>query len=123
MNLVDSCGWMEYFCGTKRANLYAPAIEDLDNLIVPSVCIYEVFKKILIEVGKQEALQAAATMRSARVLPFDETIALSAALISQQFKTPMADSIIIASAKTVDALIWTQDSHFENIPGVKYFPK
>ena len=122
MNLVDSCGWMEYFCNTRRARYFASAIEDLDSLVVPSVCIYEVFRKILTDVGEQEALQAAATMRSGRVLSFDDSIAISAALISRQYKIPMADSIIVASARTADATIWTQDIHFEKLPGVKFFP-
>jgi predicted nucleic acid-binding protein len=123
MNLVDSCGWLEYFCGTDRANLFAAALEDTANLVVPTVCIYEVCKKILHEMNEQAALQAVASMRQAQLIPFDDSLAISAALLSRRYKIPMADAIVMASARNVDAIIWTQDRHFENIPGVKFFPK
>ncbi len=123
MNLVDSCGWMEYFCDTQAANHFVKAIEDGENLIVPAICIYEVFKKILADAGEQEALRAIATMRSGRVLPLTESLAISAALISRQHRLPMADSIVFASAKELGAIIWTQDIHFKDLPNVKYFAK
>ncbi len=123
LNLVDSCGWMEYFCDSKMAKHYAPAIEDTENLIVPCICIYEVFKKVLSDVGEQEALQAVATMQMGEVLDFDDSLAISAALISRQHKLPMADSIVMASAKLAGAIIWTQDVHFEGLPEVKFFKK
>jgi predicted nucleic acid-binding protein len=123
LNLVDSCGWMEYFCDSKMAKHYAAAIEDTESLIVPSICIYEVFKKVLADVGEQEALQAVATMQIGEVLDFDDSLAISAALISRQHKLPMVDSIVMASAKLAGATIWTQDAHFEGLPDVKFFRK
>lgn len=123
LNLVDSCGWMEYFCDSKMAKQYAAAIEDTDHLVVPSICISEVFRKILADAGEQEALQAAATMQMGEVLDFDDSLAISAALISRQHNLPMADSIVMASAKLSGATIWTQDAHFEGLPGVKFFRK
>jgi len=114
---------MEYFCGTMRASFYSAAIEDSEKLVVPTICVYEVFKKIMKDVGEQEALTAVATMRHGECVPLTESIAISAAIIGMQYKIPLADSIIVASARRFEAKIWTQDSHFEKIPGVKFFPK
>ncbi|MGE5223000.1 MAG: hypothetical protein ACM3PY_11205 [Omnitrophica WOR_2 bacterium] len=47
MNIVDSSGWLEYSTGSERAEFFSPAIEDIEHLIVPVICIYKVFKRIL----------------------------------------------------------------------------
>ena len=68
MNLVDSCGWLEYFADGGNASFFAPAIEDMDQLIVPSLCLFEVFKRVLQQRSEQDALRAAAVMRQAQVV-------------------------------------------------------
>lgn len=123
MNLVDSCGWVEFFCDSPLAGKYAHAIENTSDLVVPTVCVYEVFKKILTDVGEQEALQAMATMRLGRVQELTDQLAVSAAFLSRQHKLPMADAIVYATARNTGATVWTQDSHFKNLPSVKYLGK
>jgi len=123
MNLVDSCGWLEYFSEGSNADFYADAIEHLETLIVPSICLLEVFKKVLNDRGEDAAIEAVALMNQGRVVDLDASIAISAAKIGADRGLPLADSVILATAKSISALIWTQDSDFEGIEGVKYIPK
>jgi len=121
MNLVDSSGWMEYFSDSPQAVLFKKPIEDTKRLIVPTICIYEVFKKILQFTDEKKALEVVAVMRQGEIVPLDDQMALSAANLSHTFKLPMADSIILAAAQEYKALLWTQDSDFKDFPNVKYF--
>lgn len=116
---MDSSGWLEYFIDTERASLFAPAIEDTENLIVPVITLYEVFKKVLRERGENDALQIASVMQAGALVELDGAIAMSAA----RFQLPLADSIIYATALSFQATLWTQDEHFENLAGVRYFRK
>ena len=117
--VVDSSGWLEYFADTDRAALFAPAIEDAENLFVPVVSIYEVFKKVLRERGENDALQIASVMQSGHVIDLDSSLALEAA----RHPLPLADSLIYASAMRHGAILWTQDEHFKDLPGVRFFQK
>lgn len=121
MNLVDSSGWLEYFTDGKNADSFAPVIENTEDLIVSVINLYEVYKKILTEKGKDPAIQAIALMQQPEVIKIDELISITAAGISRKLKLPMADSIIYATAKMYDATIWTKDSDFEGLGNVKYF--
>jgi predicted nucleic acid-binding protein len=123
MNLVDSSGWLEYFADGENAEVFAPAIQDIKNLVVSTINIYEVFKKILEQKDESGALEAIAVMQQARVINFDSTLALCSAGLSYELKLPMADSIILATARSVKATLWTQDLHFANLPDVKYISK
>jgi predicted nucleic acid-binding protein len=120
MNLVDSCGWLEYFSDGPNADFYAKAIEDTDKLIVPSICILEVFKKILGDRGEDAALEAVALMNQGQVLDLDLPTAISAARIGTELKLPLADSVILATARLKNAKILTQDADFEGLEGVEY---
>jgi predicted nucleic acid-binding protein len=120
MNLVDSCGWLEYYADGPNADFYAPAIEDTENLIVPVICIYEVFRKILQQRGEAPALQAAGLMHQGLVVDLSSPLALTAAKIGIDLKMPLADSIILASARAHNAVVWTQDAHFKDIKDVRY---
>lgn len=122
-NVVDSSAWLEYFADTKRAKYFSKVIEDVDNLIVPSITLYEIFKKLLLEKNETAALRAVAHMRSGSVVDLDITLSLQAAKISVDNKIPMADSIILATARLHNATLWTQDADFEGITGVQYFKK
>ena len=119
LNAVDSSGWLEYFADTRRAKLFAAAIEDTDRLVVPVVTVYEVFKKFLRERSESDALQAASAMRSGQVIDLDASLALEAG----RFDLPLADSLIYATTQRHGATLWTQDEDFEGLPGVRYFPK
>lgn len=120
MNIVDTSGWIEYFFGGRNMDYFLPVLEDTAELIVPVICMYEVFKKINSIADEARALQAVAQMKQARVIDLTEDIALSAALISLRHKLPMADSMIYATARAHGATLWTQDDHFQSLPGVNY---
>ncbi|MBF0543047.1 MAG: type II toxin-antitoxin system VapC family toxin [Candidatus Riflebacteria bacterium] len=122
-NLVDSCGWLEYISGSLRGKEYYDPVNDYENLIVPSICIFEVFKKILIHQDEEEALRVVANMQLGRVVDMDGRVAIDATQLSKEHKIPMADSIILATARIFLATIWTQDNHFKGMKSVKYFGK
>ena len=121
MNLVDSSGWMEYFSNSPLAESFKKPIEDTKSLIVPTVCIYEVFKKAIQFTNEKKALEIVAAMRMGIVVSLDDQRALSAANLSYVYKLPMADSIILSIAQEYKAILWTKDADFENFPNVKYF--
>ena len=123
MNIVDSSGWLAYFADEPNAKHFIIPLKDTASLVIPSVTIYEVFKVVLRETSENEALQAAAAMQKGRVVDLTAMLAIAASKLSLERSIPMADSIILATAKAFDAVIWTQDSDFKNIAGVKYFPK
>ena len=123
MNAVDSSGWLEYFANGDNADFFAPAIEDTKNLLVPVICIYEVFKRIRQQSGITEAQQHIGDMKLGQIIELDESLALSAAKISTDLKLPMADSLILATARAHNATLWTQDEHFKDLDGVKYIEK
>ncbi len=123
MNIVDSSGWLEYFAATKNAANFAKPIEDIKNLLVPTMIIHEVFKKILAEKGEHAALQAVAYMKLGKIVDLDLEIALLAAKLGKELGLPMADSIILATAQKYGALLYTQDSDFIGIKGVNFFNK
>lgn len=123
MNLVDSCGWLEYFADAPNANYFAKPIEDIENLLVPSLCILEVFKSVLRQRGEDAALQAVSLMEQGVIVDLDTSIALSAAKLGLEYKLPLADSIILATARANDAIVWTQDTDFRGIDGIKFITK
>lgn len=123
MNVVDSCGWLEYFANGQNADFFAPIIEDTASLIIPSVSLFEVFKRIIQQRTENDALRAVALMQQGRVIVLDDALALSAAKLSFDFKLPMADSLILATARVHAAVLWTQDHDFAGIQGVQYIQK
>ena len=122
MNVVDSSGWLDYFAEGPNADHFAIPVQDTDKLIVPTITIFEVFKVVLRERGEDSALQAIALMKQGTEVDLTSNIAILAAKISFELKIPMADSIIMATAQSSQATVWTQDNDFKDLPGVKYFP-
>lgn len=120
MNIVDSSAWLEYFANGPNAGFFAPAVEAIDKLLVPTICLLEVFKRVLQQRDEGAALRAVAQMQQGKVVNLDSSLALSAAKISLDAKLPLADSVILATARAHDAVIWTQDADFARIKGVKY---
>ena len=120
MNLVDSSAWLAYFAGERNAGYFAAAIEDAEQLVVPTICLCEVFKVVLRERGEDEALAAVAAMQSGQLVELDGTLALEAAAIGVEEKLALAESIILATARRHEAILWTQDEHFAGKPGVRY---
>jgi len=123
MNVVDFSGWLEYFANGANAEFFAPPIEEVGKLIVPSISILEVFKRVIEQRGEGDALRAAAQMQQGQVVDLDTALATSAARISFDLKLPLADSVILATARAHDAVVWTQDADFVGIEGVKYVAK
>jgi predicted nucleic acid-binding protein len=123
MNVVDSSGWLEYFGDGKNARFFARPIQDIENLIVPTICIYEVFKRLLSLRDKEEALRAIGVMSLGQLIELDRQLALNAARFSLDLKLALADSIILATARANEAILWTQDEHFKGLEDVKYVAK
>ena len=123
MNVVDSSGWLEYFADGPNAAFFAPPIEDTPELLVPSVSLYEVFKRVLQQHDETAALKAVALMQQGSVIDLSPSLSLNAARISLKESLPMADSIILATARMYNAVLWTQDSDFRSRAGVKYTVK
>lgn len=123
MNVVDSSAWLEYLADGPNADIFEPVIQDEASLVVPSITLFEVFKVTARQRGEREALRAAANMRRGLVVDLDADLALAAAKLSHELKLPMADSVILATARAHDATLWTQDDDFSGIPGVRYFTK
>lgn len=123
MNVVDSSGWLEFFADGVNAEQFSQPLSDLEQLIVPSISVFEVFRVVCRQRGEEQALQAAALMQHGRIVELSSSLALYAAKLSIELKLPMADSIILATARLHEATLWTQDTDFEGIDGVRYFPK
>jgi predicted nucleic acid-binding protein len=120
MNVIDSSAWLEYFANGPNAGFFAAAIEKTAELVVPSLTLYEVFKRVLQQRGEGAALQAVAVMQQGVVVDLDAPLALAAARLSSEHHLPMADSVILATARGQAATLWTQDADFKGMPGVEY---
>ncbi|PTL36434.1 VapC toxin family PIN domain ribonuclease [Candidatus Methylomirabilis limnetica] len=120
MNVVDSSAWLEYFANDSNASFLARAIERTEKLLVPSLVVYEVFKRVLQQRDEGHALQAVAVMQQGTVVDLDARLALLAARISLERKLPMADSVFLATARVYGATVWTQDADFKDLPGVQF---
>ena len=123
MNLVDSSAWLEYFADGPSAGRFAQVIQATSELLVPSVVLLEVTRRIFQQRGEDAALQAAAVLHQGRVVPLDAPVALAAAQLGTVHKLPLADSVILATARQHGATIWTMDADFDGLEGVRYFPR
>jgi len=123
MNIVDSSGWLAYFADEPNSKHFLIPLHDTAALVVPTLTIYEVFKVVLRESSENEALHAVVAMQKGTVVDLTSPLAIAASKLSLEHHLPMADSIILATAREFDATLWTQDAGFKNINGVKYFPK
>jgi predicted nucleic acid-binding protein len=123
MNVVDSSGWLEYFGKGANGERFAPVIQAAADLVVPTITLYEVFRRVLVQRGEEEALSAIGWMALGQVAVLTQELALEAAALSVEHKLPMADSIILATAHARQATLWTQDEHLRGFPGVEYIPR
>lgn len=120
MRVVDSCGWLEHLQGSRLGALYAPVLATIDEVVVPTICLTEVYRALARSSGSLAALEASASMRRGAVVPLDHVLATKAACTGQANKLPLADSIIYATARRHDAELWTHDEHFRGLPGVHF---
>jgi predicted nucleic acid-binding protein len=123
VNVVDSSGWIEFLGGGANADFFAAAISDASRLVVPSISVFEVCRWMRRELGERRALDAMALMQQGSIVDLDATLAMSAARLSLELKLPMADSIILATARASEATLWTLDDDFEGLDDVKYIAK
>ena len=122
MIVLDSSAWLSYFADERNAAEFSEPLRDYANLLVPSITLTEVFKSIVRQRDEHTAMLVIAQMQRGRVIVLDEPLAIEAARCGLEFKLPLADSIIYATARRCDAVVWTQDHDFEGLPGVRYFP-
>lgn len=123
MNILDSSGWLEYLGDLPNAHFFETAAQDPENLLVPTIILYEVYKRLSQISSREAARDAVSIMSDGKILDLNASIALEAAEISIQHKLPMANSMILASARHFQATLWTQDAHFKDFPGVQYIEK
>jgi predicted nucleic acid-binding protein len=123
VNVIDSSAWLEYFADGPNASYFAPAIQNTRELVVPTITLLEVFKRVYRQRGEGPALQAVALLQHGRVIDLDGPLALSAAKLSADHKLPLADSVVLATAQRHEATLWTQDADFEGMPNVRFRPK
>ena len=123
MNVVDSSGWLEYLTDGSNAAFFAAPIQDIENLLTPTICLYEVFKRVLLEFGEEKALEIIGNMTGGAVIDLTHSIAIEAAMLSAELKLALADSVILATAREHDATLWTQDVHFKGMANVEYIEK
>ncbi len=123
MNVVDSSAWLEYFADGANASHFAKIIEKPEDLLVPSITLLEVFKRIAQQRDETTALQFVAVMQQSKVVELDSALALRAAALGIRHKLPLADSIIYATAQAANAAVWTQDADFQGLANVRYFAK
>jgi predicted nucleic acid-binding protein len=122
VNLVDSSGWLEYFADGKNASFFAPAIENTE-LLVSSVNCYEVLRRNAQQRDENAAMQAIAVMQEGAVVDLTWDLAIVAAKIALDLKLPLADSGHFGHGAHELRRVWTQDSGFNGIAGVKYISK
>ena len=123
MNVVDSSGWLEYLADGPGAKHFAAPLQQTRDLLVPSICLTEVFKVVSRQTGDAAALQSVSLMQQATIIELDRGLAILAARFGLAHRLPLADSIILASARAFEATVWTQDEDFKGLEGVRYFPK
>ena len=120
MNLVDSSAWLEYFADGPNAGFFALAIERTRDLLVPTIVVFEIYKRVLQQRNERAALEAISVLQHGQLIELTASLAIAAARISHREKLPTADGIILATARAQNATIWTQDSDFKEMDRVKY---
>jgi predicted nucleic acid-binding protein len=123
MIVIDSSCWIEYFSGTELSKKFFNLIQNTTDILVPTIILNEVFKKLIYAVSEKEALFAIAQMEEGKVIDITRDIALESARYSKHLRLPLADSIIYATTMKFNATLYTLDKHFKDLPNVNYFEK
>ena len=123
MNVVDSCGWIEYLLDSPRADLFASPIEQREKLLVPVIALYEVHKILSLKLPAHAVKSALDVMRLGRVLDLTDRRAIAAADVALRHRLAMADAVMYAMALEHKATFWTQDVDYQGLPSVSFFPK
>ncbi len=123
MIVIDTSGWLEYFTGGPNSNIFSTAIKNNPKIIIPTIILYDLWKKISREKGEDKVIEVVAQLKRFDIISLDESLSISVAKISNEFKIPMADSIIYGTAKKYNATLWAQDPDFKDFENVKYIEK
>jgi len=123
MNVVDSSGWIEYLAGSGRADLFALPIEQRDQLLVPTIALFEVHKVLSRSLPADLVDRCLDVMRLGSVLDFTDSRAVAASRVSRLHRLALADAAMYSMAQEHEAIFWTQDIDYDGLPGVRYFPK
>ena len=121
MNVIDSSAWLEYFADGPNASRFAGPIQDEGAVLVPSITLFEVFKRVRMQRDSDSALVVVAQMKRGAAIDLDGDLAIEAAEMSADIGLSLADSVILATARSEDATLWTQDAHFEGMSGIRYY--
>ena len=121
-NVVDSSAWLEFLADGPNAAEFASAIEAVARLVVPTLVITEVLRRLDAQGRREIVPEVLAHMRQGWVVPLDERLAVDAATMGRERRLALADSIVLATAVAVEGTIWTQDEDFKDLPGVQYRP-
>ena len=123
MNVVDSSGWIEYLTNSVRADLFAMAIEQRDQLLVPTISLFEVHKILSRSLSADLVDRCLDVMRLGRVLDLTDARAIAASKAARAHKLALADAAMYTTAQEHGATFWTQDVDYDGLPGVRYFAK
>lgn len=118
--LIDSSGWIEFFVGGPLAERYAAYLTSSNEIVTPTIVLYEVYKKVKRERGEEMALLIAGRLNTTEVIPLTDSLALKAADISLRHGLAMADAIVYATSRDQEAQLMTSDSDLKDLPGVVY---
>jgi predicted nucleic acid-binding protein len=122
-HVVDTCGWIEWLTDGVLADKYAPYLESLEDVYVPTSVQFELYKWVKRESSEEQALEVIALTEQGIVTALDTAISLAAADFSTRHKLSFADAIIYATAQQMSVSLITSDDHFEGLPDVEYFSK
>ena len=122
-HVVDTCGWIEWLTVGVLADKYAPYLESLEAVYVPTSVQFELYKWVKRESSEEQALEVIALTEQGIVTALDTAISLAAADFSVRYKLSFADAIIYATAQQMSVPLITSDDHFEGLPEVEYFSK
>ena len=123
MNVVDSCGWLEYFANDVNAGFFEPILLDTTKLLVPSICIFEVSRRLLHWGYAQQADNALMLTTKGKVIDLSPAQLFAAAQAAKRYQLAMADAIIWQTAREHNAVLYTQDAAFKDLPSVNFKAK
>ena len=123
MNVVDSSGWVEFFQAGANGLVFKPVIELRDQLLVPTIALFEVHKVLSRSLPSDLVDRCLAVMRLGRVLDLTDQRAIAASKVSREHRLALADAAMYSMAQEHRASFWTQDIDYQDLPGVRYFSK
>ena len=116
MIVLDSSIWIEHLKSKPATGKISHYFKNIQEVITPTIAIYEVFKRMKKEHSVQETYDLVAQMLKTNVVPITADIAMTAANVSLEHDLPMADSLVYATAVEYDCKVVTLDNDFRDLP-------